>query len=167
MLVIGIDPGTATTGYGVIEEQGDKSLHLKEHGAIRTSSRMNADKRLQVLHDKLIEVLQRWRPQCAAVEKLYFQQNVRTALQVGEARGVIMLALAESSIPVFEYNPMDVKLAVTGYGMADKNQVQQMVKMLLCLPEIPKPDDAADALAIAICHAHSARLNSLEALNDN
>lgn len=161
MLVIGIDPGTAITGFGIIDEYPDRSLHMVEHGAIRTFSGMNADRRLQILHAKLTEILQTYQPQCAAVEKLYFQRNVRTALNVGQARGVIMLALSQLAIPVYEYNPMDVKLAVTGYGMAEKNQVQQMVKALLCLSEIPKPDDAADALAIAICHAHSARLSTL------
>ncbi|MGV8024986.1 MAG: crossover junction endodeoxyribonuclease RuvC [Anaerolineaceae bacterium] len=161
MLVIGIDPGTAITGFGVIDEFPDKSLHLVEHGVIRTTNKMNADQRLQILHEKLTEILCTYQPQCAAVEKLYFQRNVRTALNVGQARGVIMLALAQKSIPVFEYNPMDVKLAVTGYGLAEKRQVQQMVKALLCLEEIPKPDDAADALAIAICHAHSAKLTTL------
>ena len=162
MIVIGIDPGTAITGYGVVEEYPDKTLHLVEYGAIRTSSDMDAEQRLKILHEKLIEILQKFSPDCAAVEKLYFQRNVRTALNVGQARGVIMLALSQSSIPVYEYNPMDVKLAVTGYGMAEKGQIQQMVKALLCLREIPKPDDAADALAIAICHAHSAKLTSLE-----
>lgn len=161
MLVIGIDPGTAITGFGIIDEFPDKSLHLVEHGVIRTSTGMNADQRLQILHEKLTDILHIHQPHCAAVEKLYFQRNVRTALHVGQARGVIMLALAQNSIPVYEYNPMDVKLAVTGYGLAEKGQVQQMVKALLCLEEIPKPDDAADALAIAICHAHSAKLTTL------
>ncbi len=161
MLVIGIDPGTAITGFGIIDESPDKSLHLVEHGVIRTSTGMNADQRLQILHEKLTDILHTHQPHCAAVEKLYFQRNVRTALHVGQARGVIMLALAQNSVPVYEYNPMDVKLAVTGYGLAEKGQVQQMVKALLCLEEIPKPDDAADALAIAICHAHSAKLSTL------
>jgi crossover junction endodeoxyribonuclease RuvC len=161
MLVIGIDPGTAITGFGIIDESPDKSLHLVEHGVIRTSTGMNADQRLQILHEKLTDILHAHQPHCAAVEKLYFQRNVRTALHVGQARGVIMLALAQNFVPVYEYNPMDVKLAVTGYGLAEKGQVQQMVKALLCLEEIPRPDDAADALAIAICHAHSARFTTL------
>jgi len=161
MIVIGIDPGTAITGYGIIEENLDKTLHLVEHGAIRTPAKMDADQRLQIIYAKLREILHTFSPDCAAVEKLYFQRNVRTALNVGQARGVIMLALSQFSIPVYEYNPMDIKLAVTGYGMADKGQVQQMVKVLLCLHEIPKPDDAADALAIAICHVHSAKFTSL------
>jgi crossover junction endodeoxyribonuclease RuvC len=161
MLVIGIDPGTAITGFGVIDEHPDKTLHLVDCGAIRTSAKIPTDERLKILHEKLSAILQTHQPDCAAVEKLYFQRNVRTALQVGQARGVIMLALSQSAIPVYEYNPMDVKLAVTGYGMAEKVQVQQMVKVLLCLSEIPKPDDVADALAIAICHAHSAKLMKL------
>jgi len=162
MIVIGIDPGTAITGYGVLEEYSDKTLHVVEHGVIRTPSGMNADQRLKMLYKKLSEKLQAFSPDCAAVEKLYFQKNVRTALKVGQARGVILLALAQVPIPVYEYNPMDIKLAVTGYGMAEKRQVQHMVKALLCLPEIPKPDDAADALAVAICHAHSAKLKTLD-----
>ncbi len=162
MIVIGIDPGTAITGYGVLEEYPDKTLHVVEHGVIRTPSGMDADRRLKILYELLTEKLQTFSPDCAAVEKLYFQKNVRTALNVGQARGVILLALAQIPIPVYEYNPMDIKLAVTGYGMAEKRQVQLMVKALLCMREIPKPDDAADALAVAICHAHSAKLKTLD-----
>jgi len=161
MLVIGIDPGTAITGYGIIVEQADKTLQMVECGAIRTPAKTPAEERLNILHEKLTALLQTHHPDCAAVEKLYFSRNVRTALHVGQARGVIMLALSQGSIPVFEYNPMDVKLAVTGYGMAEKMQVQQMVKALLNLQDVPKPDDVADALAVAICHAHSVKLTSL------
>lgn len=161
MLVIGLDPGTAITGYGIIAELPDKSLQMVECGAIRTPAKMAAHERLKVLHEQLLAILQTHRPDCAAVEKLYFQRNVRTALQVGQARGVIMLSLSQAAIPVYEYNPMDVKLAVTGYGLAEKVQIQQMVKALLALPQVPKPDDVADALAVAICHAHSAKLNNL------
>ena len=161
MLVIGIDPGTAITGYGFIVEQVDKTLLMVECGAIRTPAKISAQDRLNILHEKLTELLKTYHPDCAAVEKLYFSRNVRTALHVGQARGVIMLALAQCNIPVYEYNPMDVKLAVTGYGLAEKIQVQMMVKALLHLVDVPKPDDVADALAVAICHAHSAKLNSL------
>lgn len=161
MLVIGIDPGTAITGYGFIVEQVDKTLLMVECGAIRTPAKISAQDRLNILHEKLTELLKTYHPDCAAVEKLYFSRNVRTALHVGQARGVIMLALAQCNIPVYEYNPMDVKLAVTGYGLAEKIQVQMMVKALLHLEDVPKPDDVADALAVAICHAHSAKLNSL------
>ena len=161
MLVIGIDPGTAITGYGIIAELPDKTLQMVECGAIRTPAKMAAEERLKTLHARLAHILQMHQPDCAAVEKLYFQRNVRTALQVGQARGVIVLALSQADVPVYEYNPMDVKLAVTGYGMAEKIQIQQMVKALLALPQVPKPDDVADALAVAICHAHSARLKNL------
>lgn len=161
MLVIGIDPGTAITGYGIIAELPDKTLQMVECGAIRTPAKMAAEERLKTLHARLADILQTHQPDCAAVEKLYFQRNVRTALQVGQARGVIVLALSQADVPVYEYNPMDVKLAVTGYGMAEKIQIQQMVKALLALPQVPKPDDVADALAVAICHAHSARLKNL------
>lgn len=161
MLVIGIDPGTAITGYGIIAELPDKTLQMVACGAIRTPAKMAAEERLKTLHARLAHILQTHQPDCAAVEKLYFQRNVRTALQVGQARGVIVLALSQADVPVYEYNPMDVKLAVTGYGMAEKIQIQQMVKALLALPQVPKPDDVADALAVAICHAHSARLKNL------
>jgi len=162
MLVIGIDPGTAITGYGIIAELSDKTLQMVECGAIRTPAKMAADERLKMLHEQLTAILRIHQPDCAAVEKLYFQRNVRTALQVGQARGVIILALSQANAAVFEYNPMDVKLAVTGYGLAEKVQIQQMVKALLNLPEVPKPDDVADALAVAICHIHSAKLLGLK-----
>lgn len=163
MLVIGIDPGTALTGYGIVLENSNTSLRMKACGAIRTPAHTPDEERLCKLYEDLSAILHEYKPDCAAVEKLYFQRNVTTALKVGQARGVILLALAQASIPIYEYNPMDIKLAVTGYGMAEKNQVQQMVKALLQLEKTPKPDDVADALAVAICHAHSAKLKELGA----
>jgi len=163
MLVIGIDPGTALTGYGIVLENSNTSLQMKACGAIRTPAHTPDEERLCKLYESLTAILHENKPDCAAVEKLYFQRNVTTALKVGQARGVIMLALAQASIPIYEYNPMDIKLAVTGYGLAEKNQVQQMVKALLQLEKTPKPDDVADALAVAICHAHSAKLKELGA----
>jgi crossover junction endodeoxyribonuclease RuvC len=160
MLVIGIDPGTALTGYGLIQRNSDSSLKLIDYGVIRTSSQQPMSRRLVKLHSELETLLKRHQPKQAAVERLFFQKNVTTAISVGQARGVVLLALGSAGLPVEEYTPQDIKLAVTGYGAADKGQMQRMVKMLLAMDEVPKPDDAADALAVAICHAHSAALQS-------
>jgi crossover junction endodeoxyribonuclease RuvC len=161
MLVIGIDPGTATTGYGLVRENEDGSLNVEDFGVIQTAPELPMPQRLLELHQALQKIVLLHQPSGGAVEKLFFQRNVRTALSVGQARGVALLALAEARITVAEYTPMEVKQAIAGYGGADKNQVQQMVKALLGLDEIPRPDDAADALAVAICHLHSARIRSL------
>lgn len=161
MLVIGIDPGTAITGYGLVQENPDGSLTAVKFGVIQTASDMDMPERLLELHRSLNEILLLHQPECGAVEKLFFQRNVRTALSVGQARGVALLALAEHSLPVAEYSPLEVKQAVAGYGGADKNQVQQMVRALLVLDDVPRPDDAADALAIAICHLHSSKVKGL------
>lgn len=157
MLTLGIDPGSAITGYGLIEE-GTNSLKVIEYGCIRTSPKFTADERLKKLHEELNRLIQKYSPQAMAVEKLFFCSNAKTAGVVGQARGVILLSGSQQQIQVAEYTPLEVKLAVTGYGQADKKQVQQMVKALLSLDSLPKPDDAADALAIAICHIHSYRI---------
>jgi crossover junction endodeoxyribonuclease RuvC len=162
MLVLGIDPGTATTGFGLVRENEDGSLALVDYGAILTSPNDTMAVRLLELHKHLHHIILLHNPQSAAVEKLFFQRNVRTALAVGQARGVALLALAECGLVVSEYTPLEVKQAVVGYGGADKVQVQYMVSALLSLPDLPKPDDAADALAIAICHIHSARLGWMQ-----
>lgn len=161
MLVIGIDPGTATTGYGLVRENQDGTLSAVDFGAILTPADMPMPLRLLELYQKIKEILFLHRPESSAVEKLFFQRNVSTAISVGQGRGVALLALAESGIDVLEYTPLEVKQAVVGYGRADKDQVQAMVKAILNLDEIPTPDDAADALAIAICHLHSARIRQL------
>jgi len=163
MVVIGLDPGSAITGYGILNEREDQTLSVIAYGVLRTSADASAAERLQALYDQIKQILVLQRPDQAAVENLFFQRNVRTAFSVGQARGVLLLALAQAGISVAEYNPLDVKLAVAGYGKADKNQVQQMVKMLLGLKEIPRPDDAADALAVAICHIHSRKLKQMQA----
>jgi crossover junction endodeoxyribonuclease RuvC len=160
MLALGIDPGTATTGYGLVQDQ-DGSLAVVDYGVILTASDLEMPERLLEIFRQLNKIILLHRPESSAVEKLFFQRNVRTALSVGQARGVILLALAEAGLPVYEYTPLEVKQAVVGYGGADKNQVQQMVRALLGLKEIPQPDDAADALAVAICHLHSNRWRSL------
>lgn len=161
MLVLGIDPGTAITGYGLIREDDNGNLHMVDYGVIETKSGKPHPERLLLLYNELINIIQLHHPDCGAVEKLFFQRNVRTALSVGQARGVALLALAGAGLDIAEYTPMEVKQSVVGYGGADKNQVQQMVRALLSLREIPRPDDAADALAVAICHLHSAKFASL------
>jgi len=162
MLAIGIDPGTAITGYGLVREGADGSLNVVEFGVIQTSAEHAMPDRLVQLYQRLKEIIDLHGPQSGAVEKLFFARNVRTALSVGQARGIALLALAESDVSIAEYSPNEIKQAVAGYGGADKVQVQMMVKALLNLDQIPQPDDAADALAVAICHLHSARMRALE-----
>jgi crossover junction endodeoxyribonuclease RuvC len=156
-LAIGIDPGTATTGYGLVRETRDGSLEAVDFGVIITPKDISDAERLDILYQQLGAILKQYQPVTCGVEKLFFQKNISTAITVGQARGVILLALAQAGLNVAEYTPNEVKLAVSGYGSADKRQVQEMVRILLALPTIPKPDDAADALAIAICHLHSYR----------
>jgi len=156
----GIDPGTARMGYGVVDEVAG-SLRVVDFGVISTTPAQSLPERLQVLHTRLTDLMVRYEPSAAAVETLFFNRNVQTALAVGHARGVALLAAAQAGLPVYEYSPLQVKDAVVGYGRASKEQVQAMIRALLNLESVPKPDDAADALAIAICHLHSARLVSL------
>jgi crossover junction endodeoxyribonuclease RuvC len=156
-LILGLDPGIAKTGYGLVSENPGGSLQLIEFGTILTPAGLADPERLVILYKRLREIILLHRPQGCAVEKLFFQKNVRTAISVGQARGVILLALAESNLIIGEYTPNEIKQAVTGYGSADKRQVQEMVRVLLNLEDIPKPDDAADALAVAITHLHTSR----------
>ncbi|MGH2522888.1 MAG: crossover junction endodeoxyribonuclease RuvC [Anaerolineales bacterium] len=160
MLVLGIDPGTATTGYGLVRET-DTGLALVAYGAILTPAGAPMPERLLMIYRELKQLIALHGPQSAAVEKLFFQRNVSTAMTVGQARGVALLALAEARVGVGEYTPREVKQAVAGYGGADKPQMQQMVRAILNLPDLPRPDDAADALAVAICHLHSMKLKAL------
>ncbi len=157
---MGIDPGTATTGYGIVEGDGDH-LTLATYGTITTPSDKPLAQRLQQIYRELRALVSEWGPETAAVEELFFSKNARTALAVGHARGVALLALIDAGLPIQEYKPAEVKQAVAGYGGAPKEQIQGMVRLLLGLEEIPRPDDAADALAVAICHFHSARWRSL------
>lgn len=161
MLVIGIDPGTATTGYGLIREISSGELSLVDYGAILTPPDCPMAWRLLQLYRSLKELIDLHHPDSGAVEKLFFARNVRSALSVGQARGIALLALAQADIPLAEYTPLEIKQAVAGYGNAEKFQVQQMVRALLGLIDVPQPDDAADALAIAICHLHNSRMRSL------
>jgi crossover junction endodeoxyribonuclease RuvC len=160
VLILGIDPGTATTGYGLVQEDKD-GLALVDYGVVTTPPSQPLAGRLQTIYQDLSEVIHQYQPTAAAVEELFFSRNVRTALSVGHARGVAMLALADAGLPIYEYKPLEVKQAIAGYGGADKRQVQEMVRMLLNLEHAPHPDDAADAVAVAVCHIHSARMTAL------
>ncbi len=162
-LALGIDPGIATTGYGFVRLLDDGSLEPVTFGVVVTPPDMPVHRRLMMLHADLKELFSAHHPDTCAVEKLFFQKNVSTAIAVGEARGVVMLTIAEMGLEVAEYTPNEVKQAVAGYGSAQKRQVQEMVRTLLGLPEIPKPDDAADALAIAITHLNTWRYDAADA----
>lgn len=161
--ILGIDPGTATMGWGVIRQEGNR-LRYVQHGAITTPSSWEMPRRLGRLFDGVTELVRGYRPQAVAVEELFFNTNVSTAITVGQARGVALLAAYRAGIEVSEYTPLQVKQAITSYGRAEKRQVQEMVKSLLSLREIPRPDDAADGLAIAICHAFSSRMGGSKKL---
>lgn len=154
-VILGIDPGTATTGYGLVRDREDGSLECLTYGVIVTSPSLPAHQRLSLLFHGLKDLILLHHPDGVAVEKLFFQTNVKTAIAVGQARGVVLLAISEAGLDMGEYTPNEVKQAVAGYGSAGKKQVQEMVKVLLALSEIPKPDDAADALAIAITHINT------------
>lgn len=152
MLVLGIDPGIAITGYGLIQTGDRDEYKPVDYGVIRTESDLADPERLAVLYHALSDLLDNYKVESCAVEKLFFQKNVKTALSVGQARGVTLLILSQNQIPISEYTPNEVKQTVCGYGNAGKGQVQRMVQTLLHLDALPKPDDAADALAVAICH---------------
>ena len=152
MKILGIDPGTATTGFGLISKTGAK-LTLLDCGVILTPKTLDMPKRLTMLFDDLTEIIKHHHPDVVAVEKLFFTSNITTAMSVSQARGIILLVAAQQNMPVAEYTPLQVKMSATGYGKATKKQVQEMVKKILKLNTTPKPDDAADALAIAICHS--------------
>lgn len=153
---MGIDPGLGRTGYGVVDEHGGK-LKAIEHGCIETPARHSVVKRLEQVYEEVGRLLKEHRPDEVAVEQLFFSTNVQTAFAVGQARGVILLAASQAGVKLGEYTPLEVKAAVVGYGRAEKGQIQYMVKAILGLTETPRPDDAADALALAICHAHMRR----------
>ncbi len=154
MIILGIDPGLAIVGYGVIEYLGNK-YRVIDYGAITTESDMDFPDRLKIIYDELSHIIDRYKPEDLAMEELFFNKNVKTAIKVGQARGVQILCAKNKGLDIYEYTPLQVKQAVVGYGRAEKSQVQEMVKVLLNLKEIPKPDDVADALAVAICHSSS------------
>jgi crossover junction endodeoxyribonuclease RuvC len=161
MLALGLDPGTATIGYGVVEELHDGSLQAVRYGVISTPAGMPMWERLKIIYDGVEALVSVFKPEYAGVEELFFARNVTTAITVAQSRGVILLALANAGVAIHEYKPNAVKQSVSGYGAAKKPQMQEMVRMLLSLDSIPKPDDAADALAVAITTLHNARYNSL------
>jgi len=149
-IILGIDPGIADTGYGVIKKEGNRVVCLT-FGSIKTKPSDSLPVRLEILHQELTKIIKHYRPDIAAIEQLFFNKNVRTALIVGQARGVALLTLQENKLPVYDFTPSQVKQAVAAYGKANKRQVQKMVKLILNLDVLPRPDDAADALAIALC----------------
>jgi crossover junction endodeoxyribonuclease RuvC len=152
MIILGIDPGLAIVGYGVIEYFGNQ-YRVLDYGAITTDSDMSFPERLETIYKKMSDIIDTYQPEDMAMEELFFNKNTKTALKVGQARGVQILCAKNKGLKIYEYTPLQVKQAVVGYGRAEKSQVQKMVKVLLNLKEIPKPDDVADALAVAICHS--------------
>jgi crossover junction endodeoxyribonuclease RuvC len=156
MIVLGIDPGTAALGYGIVERTGG-SLRAVDYGCLTTSADSTLPDRLNAIHAHVAELIETHHPDLVAVERLFFSKNAQTAFAVGQARGVVLLAAAQAAVPVREATPSEVKMGVTGYGAADKDQVGRMVAVILQLPEVPRPDDTSDALAIAICIANAER----------
>ena len=154
MIILGIDPGYAIVGYGIIEYLGNH-FNVLNYGAVLTSSKIPFEERLLQIYNELDVLMKQYVPEALSIEKLFFNNNQKTVIDVSQARGVILLVARQNNIPIFEYTPLQVKQSVVGYGRANKNQVQEMTKMILHLKKIPKPDDTADALAMAICHAHA------------
>ena len=154
MIILGIDPGYAIVGWGVLSYQNN-SFKVLGYGAITTEADMAMFDRFKVIHEELNQIIETYHPECMAIEELFFNSNRTTAINVAQARGVLLLSAINHGLSIFEYTPLQVKQAVAGYGRAEKTQVQQMTKLLLGLNQVPKPDDTADALAIAICHGHS------------
>lgn len=154
MIIFGIDPGYAIVGFGVVEYTGNKFRTIN-FGSIITDPKDTFPERLKIVYDELTKLLDEYKPDCVAIEELFFNKNVKTAINVGQARGVQLLAAINTGAQVYEYTPLQIKQGVVGYGRAEKKQVQEMVRVILGLKNVPKPDDTADALAVAICHAHS------------
>ncbi|GGH29664.1 crossover junction endodeoxyribonuclease RuvC [Paenibacillus segetis] len=159
MRILGIDPGIAIVGFGFIDKQGSKCTPV-QYGCIQTKAHTPEEERLLHVYEGMVQLIDKYQPDAVALEKLFFNRNVTTAMPVSQARGVLVLAAVQKGLPISEYTPMQVKQAVVGYGKAEKKQVQEMTRMFLKLQAVPKPDDVADALAVAICHAHSYTLNS-------
>lgn len=159
MRILGIDPGIAIVGFGFIDKIGSKLVPV-QYGSIQTEAHKDPGLRLKEVYDATVQLIAKYKPEALAIEKLFFNRNVTTAFTVGQARGVMILAGVQAGLPIAEYTPLQVKQAVVGYGKAEKRQVQEMVKILLKLSAVPKPDDVADALAVAICYAHSSSLQT-------
>jgi len=154
MIILGLDPGIATVGYGVVDYKAGKFTHIR-HGTIKTAAGVPLSRRLMEISNDLRELISIFKPDQVAVEELFFSKNITTGISVAHGRGVLLLECARMGLPIYQYNPMQVKQAVTGYGAAEKKQVMEMTRMILCLEKVPRPDDAADALAVAICNGHS------------
>jgi crossover junction endodeoxyribonuclease RuvC len=161
MRILGVDPGIAICGTGVVEKVGN-SYRAIYYDSILTKAHTPLEDRLEIIYNETVRIIEEYRPEAMAVEELFFNNNAKTAFAVGQARGVVLLAAKQKGVSFYEYTPLEVKQALTGYGRADKKQIQQMVKSFLGLSEVPKPDDTADALAIAICHGNSVRFNSIK-----
>ena len=153
MRILGIDPGYATIGYGIVDYTGAR-FSVAGYGAVTTPAKDEFPKRLKSIYEDILYIIEKYKPECLAIERLYFNTNTTTAIDVAQARGVIVLAAELKGVKIYEYTPLQVKQSVTGYGRAEKHQVMEMVKSLLGLKSVPKPDDTADALALAICHGH-------------
>ena len=158
MIILGIDPGTATTGFGIIEKKNDK-IGLIACGCILTSAGLSLDRRLDSVFKDVSKLIEKYKPNALSCEEIFFFKNAKTVISVSHSRGVVLLAGRRAKIPVYEYTPLQVKQALTGYGRADKKQIQEMVKILLGLESVPRPDDAADAVAVAVCHANNQHLD--------
>lgn len=153
MRILGIDPGYAIVGYGIVDYDGYNFKPIG-YGAITTSANMSFSKRLSIIYNDMLSIIDSYNPKCVGIEKLFFTNNHKTGIDVAQARGVIVLALSQKDIPIYEYTPLQIKQAITGYGQAEKHQVMEMTRNFLKLKSVPKPDDTADALAVAICHGH-------------
>ena len=154
MIILGIDPGLAISGYGVLNYVGNK-FEVLDYGAVLTESTERLPDRLKQLYDGYMSIIEKYKPEAVSIEELFYNKNVKTAIAVAEARGVHLLAAVNSGVPLYEYTPLQIKQGLVGYGRAEKRQMQEMIKIILKLDEIPKPDDVADGLAAAVCHAHS------------
>ena len=154
MIILGIDPGYAIVGFGVLDYKNNH-FSVLDYGAITPDAGTPFNERLEIIFDRLAALIDRWRPDAMSVEKVFYNSNAKTVIDVSQARGVIMLAAQKGRVPVFEYTPLQVKQSVVGYGRADKKQVQEMIRRILSLETVPKPDDTADALAMAVCHGHT------------
>ena len=154
MRILGIDPGYAIVGYGVLDYRSNH-FGIVDFGAITTPAGMDFGRRLEIIYDEMQVLIEKTKPEAMAIEKLFYNTNAKTVIDVGQARGVLLLAAQKNHLPVYEYTPLQVKQSVVGYGRAEKKQVQEMTRLMLHLDNVPKPDDTADALAMAICHAHT------------
>ncbi len=154
MIILGIDPGYAIVGYGIIDYKNNH-FNVIDFGAILTEAKTPFNIRLETIYDRLTEIIEKYQPEAMAIEKLFYNSNAKTVIDVSQARGVIMLAAQKNRVSTYEYTPLQVKQSVVGYGRAEKKQVQEMTRRILALDKVPKPDDTADALAMAICHAHA------------